>query len=90
MTVVPAANEQTLRTRAWVEENRRTVDKFSAGKLAYVYIPCTGQPGYASFNRYYFAQQDKLGAVIDERFNSGGSAADYIIDVLAAPVRWIF
>jgi tricorn protease len=33
-------------------------------------------------NRYYFAQQDKKGAVIDERFNGGGSAADYIIDVL--------
>jgi tricorn protease len=82
ITVVPIANEQGLRTRAWVEDNRRTVDKLSGGKLAYVYIPSTGQPGYASFNRYYFAQQDKLGAVIDERFNSGGSAADYIIDVL--------
>ena len=58
------------------------MDKLSGGKLAYVYIPSTGQPGYASFNRYYFAQQDKLGAVIDERYNSGGSAADYIIDVL--------
>jgi tricorn protease len=80
--VVPIPNEQGLRTRAWVEANRRTVDKLSGGKLAYVYIPSTGQPGYASFNRYYFAQQDKLGAVIDERFNSGGSAADYIIDVL--------
>mgnify|MGYP000355411231 CR=1 FL=1 len=42
----------------------------------------TGQPGYTSFNRYYFAQQDKKGAVIDERYNGGGSAADYIIDVL--------
>jgi tricorn protease len=82
ITVTPIANEQGLRTRAWVEANRRTVDKLSGGKLAYVYIPSTGQPGYASFNRYYFAQQDKLGAVIDERFNSGGSAADYIIDVL--------
>jgi tricorn protease len=82
ITVVPIPNEQGLRTRAWVETNRRTVEKLSDGKLAYVYIPSTGQPGYASFNRYYFAQQDKLGAVIDERFNSGGSAADYIIDVL--------
>ena len=82
ITVVPIPNEQGLRTRAWVEQNRRTVDKLSGGKLAYVYIPSTGQPGYASFNRYYFAQQDKQGAVIDERFNSGGSAADYIIDVL--------
>jgi tricorn protease len=82
VTVVPIANEQTLRTRAWVEENRRRVDKLSGGRLAYVYVPSTGQPGYASFNRYYFSQQDKLGAIIDERFNSGGSAADYIIDVL--------
>jgi tricorn protease len=82
VTVVPVPNEQQLRTRAWVEENRRKVDKLSDGKLAYVYLPNTGQPGYTSFNRYYFAQQDKQGAIIDERFNGGGSAADYIIDVL--------
>ena len=82
ITVVPVANEQGLRTRAWVEGNRRLVDKLSDGQLAYVYVPNTGQPGYTSFNRYYFAQQDKRGAIIDERFNGGGSAADYIIDVL--------
>ncbi|HUA87718.1 MAG TPA: PDZ domain-containing protein [Bryobacteraceae bacterium] len=82
ITVVPVTNDQTLRTRAWVESNRRLVDKLSGGKLAYVYLPNTSQPGYESFNRYYFAQQDKLGAVIDERYNSGGSAADYIIDAL--------
>jgi tricorn protease len=81
-TVIPVANEQGLRTRAWVEANRRKVDSLSGGKLAYVYIPNTGQPGYQSFNRYYFAQQDRQGAVIDERFNGGGSAADYIIEVL--------
>lgn len=80
--VVPVANEQGLRTRAWVEANRRLVDKLSGGQLAYVYLPNTGQPGYTSFNRYYFSQQDKNGAIIDERFNGGGSAADYIIDAL--------
>ena len=82
VTVVPVANDQNLRTRAWVEENRRFVDKRSNGQLAYVYVPNTGQGGFDSFNRYYFAQQDKQGAVIDERYNGGGSAADYIIDVL--------
>jgi len=82
VTVVPIANEQTLRTRAWVESNRRLVDKLSNGQLAYVYLPNTGQPGYSSFNRYYFSQQDRKGAVIDERYNGGGSAADYIIDAL--------
>jgi tricorn protease len=82
VTVMPVANEQGLRTRAWVEENRRLVDKLSGGKLAYVYLPNTGQPGYTSFNRYYFSQQEKEGAIIDERYNGGGSAADYIIDAL--------
>jgi len=82
VTVVPVANEQGLRTRAWVERNRRVVDSLSNHQLAYVWLPNTGQPGYQSFNRYYFAQQDRKGAVIDERYNGGGSAADYIIDVL--------
>jgi tricorn protease len=82
VTVIPVANEQALRTRAWVERNRRLVDKMSDGQLAYVYLPNTGQPGYTSFNRYYFAQQDKKGAIVDERYNGGGSAADYIIDGL--------
>jgi tricorn protease len=82
ITVVPVANEQALRTRAWVEANRHTVDQMSGGKLAYVYLPNTGQPGYASFNRYYFAQQDRQGVVVDERYNGGGSAADYMIEVM--------
>jgi tricorn protease len=82
VTVIPVASEQALRGRAWVESNRRLVEKLSDGQLAYVYLPNTGQPGYASFNRYYFSQQDKKGVVVDERFNGGGSAADYIIDVL--------
>ncbi len=82
ITIVPVASEAALRTRAWVESNRRLVDRLSDGQLAYVHVPNTGQGGYSSFNRYYFAQQDKKGAIIDERYNGGGSAADYIIDVL--------
>ncbi len=82
VVVIPVASEQGLRSRAWVESNRRLVEKLSGGQLAYVYLPNTGQPGYSSFNRYYFSQQDKKGAIIDERYNGGGSAADYIIDVL--------
>lgn len=82
VTVVPVGNEQGLRTRAWVEHNRRKVDSMSGGKIAYVFVPNTGQPGYTSFNRYYYAQQDREGVVVDERFNGGGSAADYIVDML--------
>ncbi|HJS24087.1 MAG TPA: PDZ domain-containing protein [Pyrinomonadaceae bacterium] len=42
VTVVPVANEQRLRTHAWVESNRRLVEKLSDGQLAYVYLPNTG------------------------------------------------
>lgn len=82
LDVVPTGNESGLRNLAWIEDNRRTVDKLSGGKLAYVYIPNTGGGGYASFNRYFFAQTDKQGAVIDERFNGGGLLADYVIEYL--------
>ena len=82
ITVVPVANDQGLRTRAWVEGNRRIVDSLSKNTLAYVHLPNTGQGGYSQFNRYYFAQQDRQGAVVDERYNGGGSAADYIIELL--------
>jgi len=82
LTVVPVANEDGLRTRAWVEDNRRKVDKLSGGRLAYVWLPNTATPGYVSFTRYFYSQQDKEGAVIDERYNQGGMVADYIINEL--------
>lgn len=86
VTVVPVANEGGLRNLAWIEGNRRKVDELSGGKLAYVYLPNTGGAGYTNFNRYYFAQIDKEGAVIDERFNGGGSAADYFISYMQRPL----
>jgi tricorn protease len=82
VTVVPVENETSLRTLAWMEDNRRKVDQMSGGRLAYIHLPDTGGLGYTYFNRYYFAQVDKQGAVIDERFNRAGQAADYIIDNL--------
>ena len=82
VTVVPIANEDGLRTRAWIEENRRKVDQLSGGKLAYVWLPNTAGPGYAAFTRYFYAQQDREGAIIDERYNHGGMVADYIVNEL--------
>ncbi len=85
ITVVPVEDESNLRHLAWIEENRRKVDRMSGGRLAYVYLSNTSVAGFTNFNRYYFAQVDKEGAVIDERFNSGGSIADYIIDHMRRP-----
>jgi tricorn protease len=91
VTVVPVKSEDGLRNLGWIEDNRRKVDQLSGGKIGYVYLPNTAGEGYTNFNRYYFAQIDKQGAVIDERFNGGGTAADYIIDYMRRPLMnyWV-
>src|SRR5208283_5153924 len=86
VTVVPIPSERALRLRAWMEDDRHKVDQLSNGRLAYVYLPDTAVGGFTNFNRYYFPQNNKQGAVIDERFNGGGWLADYIVDWLSRPL----
>jgi len=88
--VEPVSSERQLRTWAWVENNRRKVDEMSGGRLAYIWLPNTGGGGYSYFNRMYFAQQDRKGAVIDERNNGGGSAADYMVEVMSRELTGYF
>ncbi|HLY97965.1 MAG TPA: PDZ domain-containing protein, partial [Candidatus Angelobacter sp.] len=87
VTVVPIVSENALRNRAWIDGNLHKVEELSGGRVAYVYLPNTGIGGYTAFNRYFFAQLGREGAVIDERFNGGGSAADYVIDYLRRPLQ---
>jgi tricorn protease len=86
LTVVPIENEAGLRNRDWVEGNRRKVDSMTGGRAAYVYMPNTADAGYTYFNRYYYSQLNREAVIVDERFNGGGSAADYIIDMLDRPL----
>jgi tricorn protease len=88
--VVPVESETALRNLAWVEQNRRKVDQLSGGRVAYVYLPDTGGGGYNNFNRYFFSQVGREAVIIDERFNGGGSIADYIIDYLRRPIMGRF
>lgn len=81
-TVVPIPSEARLRNLAWIEENRRKVDKATNGRVAYVYMPDTAFGGRDAFNRYFYAQVGKEGAIIDERYNSGGLLATDIAEVL--------
>lgn len=90
VVVVPVKSDAQLRQYDWIESNRRMVDKLSNGQLAYVWLPNTAGGGYTNFNRYYFAQKHKKGAIIDERFNSGGSIADYIVDLLSRDLMGYF
>ena len=52
--VVPIASELALRNRDWVEGNLRKVDRATNGRVAYVYVPNTAEPGHAYFKRYFY------------------------------------
>jgi tricorn protease len=82
VTVVPVPSEEALRLRSWMEGNRRRVDELTGGRVAYVYLPDTFAGGFANFNRYFFSQVGKEAVIVDDRFNHGGSIADYIVDYL--------
>ena len=90
ITVVPVRSEYSLRQLDWINTNQKKVDKLSGGKLAYVWLPNTGGGGYSNFVRYFFAQQHKKGAIIDERFNTGGLIADYVVDMLSRDLMGYF
>ena len=80
--VVPIENEGSLRNRDWVEGNLKKVQDATGGQVAYVYVPNTAQAGHDYFKRYFFPQANKKAIIVDERYNAGGSLADYYIDIL--------
>ncbi len=86
LKVVPVADEAALRNRDWVEGNIRKVHEATDGRVAYVYVPNTTTLGHVYFKRYFFPQADKEAIIVDERFNGGGSVADYYLDWLRKPV----
>jgi tricorn protease len=83
--VVPVENEYALRNRDWVEGNLKKVEQATGGRVAYVYVPNTSTQGFIYFKRYFYPQADKDAIIVDERFNGGGSLADYYIDHLRKP-----
>jgi tricorn protease len=85
--VVPVGDEYSLRNRDWVEGNLRKVTEATKGQVAYVYVPNTSTAGHEYFKRYFFPQVNRKAIIIDERFNGGGSLADYYIDILQRPVQ---
>ena len=85
--VVPLDNEYALRNRDWVEGNLKKVTEATKGQVAYVYVPNTAGAGHEYFKRYFFPQADRKAIIVDERFNGGGSLADYYIDILQRPLQ---
>jgi len=81
--VIPIASETGLRQWEWVQHNRDYVERRSAGRIAYVYLPDTADGGFTFFNRMFFAESDKQALIVDDRRNSGGQAANYVLEMLS-------
>ncbi|MBF0500055.1 MAG: PDZ domain-containing protein [Candidatus Riflebacteria bacterium] len=83
VVVKPIASEFGVRYREWVETNRRIVHEKTAGRVGYVHIPNMGPLGYSEFHRYFLAEIDREGLIVDVRFNGGGHVSQLILEKLA-------
>jgi len=80
--IKPLDSETRLRHLAWIEKNRKRVDDATNGKIGYIYVRSTGRDGQNELIRQFYAQMNKEGLIIDERFNSGGQIPDRFIELL--------
>ena len=85
VVVEPIADEGGLAIAAWVEGifGRSTNGPRGGSRTSM----CPIRPKQATrTSSYFFPQADKDAIIVDERFNGGGSVADYYIDLLRKPL----
>lgn len=85
ITIKPMASEADLRYRAWVENNRRYVEKASSGRVGYIHVPNTGVQGQNELFRQFYGQTGMDALIIDERWNGGGQIPNRFIELLNRP-----
>lgn len=83
VVVTTLDDEDALRYRDWVEGNRARVHEASGGQIGYLHVPNMGPVGYAEFHRYYLAEFDKAGLIVDVRRNGGGHVSQLLLEKLA-------
>jgi tricorn protease len=84
--VEPLSSEYRLRNLAWIESNRKKVEKATNGRVGYIYVPDTSINGQTELLRQFIPQHRLDGLIIDERFNSGGQASDRFIEMMNRPI----
>ena len=77
------ASETSLRYLDWTAERRRRVDELSGGRIGYIHLPNTAQPGNRELTQHLLPQVNKEALIIDDRYNGGGFIPDRMIEKLA-------
>jgi tricorn protease len=83
--IKPGSNalRPALEYQAWIENERKMVDKLSDGRLGYLHIAAMDKPSLDKFLREIRTEgEGKKGMIIDVRFNGGGSTAVDVLGVL--------
>ena len=82
VTYKPLGSETNLLYFDWVEQNRRTVDELSHGRVGYMHLPDMGENGIREFIKWYYPQLRKEALLIDDRANGGGNISRMVIQRL--------
>jgi tricorn protease len=81
---------QPLLYQAWLDGNRRMVDRASNNSLGYLHISAMDTVSFSKFEaQLYAVGAGKDGLVIDVRENGGGNTADHLLTALTQPVHAI-
>lgn len=77
------ADEAPARYREWVERHRAWVHQASGGRVGYFHLPDMMSAGFAEFHRYFAAECDRDGLIVDVRYNRGGHVSELLLEKLA-------
>jgi tricorn protease len=83
--VIFGGQEDALRYEDWVASRSTLVDRLSNGRIGYMHIPDTSEPGMIGFIKGYYRNSDREGMIVDERFNGGGMIPTYFFEKLGRP-----
>ena len=86
VVVTPMSSERDLRYADWVRRNREYVAEQTGGTVGYLHIPDMGARGLIAFDRWFYAQLDKQGLVVDARWNGGGFVSQLMVERLQREV----
>jgi tricorn protease len=75
-------NLSNIKYEEFVETNRDFVEKETGGRIAYVHIRSMGQPQLQRFRDEIDKYWDRLGVIIDIRYNTGGNIDEELIDII--------
>jgi tricorn protease len=85
-TVRPVTSELGLRYQEWVRKNAALVDSLSGGRIGYIHLPNTSQPGFRELYEGWQPLHMKEALILDDRYNGGGFIPEDMAFMMGAPL----